>query len=327
MTKLGYQMPNFSYPGMQPAAVFDSIVAQAKEADESGFDSVLVMDHFYQLPPLGSPDQFMIEAYTLLSALAQHTKTVRLGALVTGNTYRNPAVLAKIVTALDVVSYGRSMCNLGAGWFEREHTDFGIAFDTFTTRFEKLEEALQIIVPMLRGQQPTLTGKHYAVNQVLNNPQPLSRVPIMVGGGGETKTLRMVAQYADLGNLTCGRAEVPRKVEALAQHCERLGRDRSEITLSWLRRAVIAPTMEQARSELGAFLGARGLNYSSMSRDDQAKIESDWVFGDPDSVGETLSNDLALGIDGYVLSLVANGHVAERVALLGQTASAAIPNG
>ncbi len=327
MTKLGYQMPNFSYPGMQPAAVFDSIVAQAKEADESGFDSVLVMDHFYQLPPLGSPDQFMIEAYTLLSALAQHTKTVRLGALVTGNTYRNPAVLAKIVTALDVVSNGRSMCNLGAGWFEREHTDFGIAFDTFTTRFEKLEEALQIIVPMLRGEQPTLTGKHYAVNQVLNNPQPLSRVPIMVGGGGETKTLRMVAQYADLGNLTCGRVDVPRKVEALAQHCERLGRDRSEITLSWLRRAVIAPTMEQARAELGAFLGARGLNYSSMSRDDQAKIESDWVFGDPDSVGETLSNDLALGIDGYVLSLVANGHVAERVALLGQTASAAIPNG
>ncbi len=326
MTKLGYQMPNFSYPGMQPAAVFDSIVAQAKEADESGFDSVLVMDHFYQLPPLGSPDQFMIEAYTLLSALAQHTKTVRLGALVTGNTYRNPAVLAKIVTALDVVSNGRSMCNLGAGWFEREHTDFGIAFDTFTTRFEKLEEALQIIVPMLRGEQPTLTGKHYAVNQVLNNPQPLSRVPIMVGGGGETKTLRMVAQYADLGNLTCGRVDVPRKVEALAQHCERLGRDRSEITLSWLRRAVIAPTMEQARAELGAFLGARGLNYSSMSRDDQAKIESDWVFGDPDSVGETLSNDLALGIDGYVLSLVANGHVAERVALLGQTASAAIPN-
>ncbi len=323
MTKLGYQMPNFSYPGMNTAATFNSIVSQAKQADESGFDSVLVMDHFYQLPGLGDPDQVMIEAYTLLSALAQHTTKVRLGALVTGNTYRNPALLAKIVTALDVVSGGRAMCNLGAGWFEREHTDFGFAFDTFTTRFEKLEEALQIIVPMLRNQRPTLNGKHYTVHEVINNPQPLSRVPVMVGGGGETKTLRMVAQYADLGNLTCGRAEVPRKVEALAEHCERLGRDRTEITLSWLRRALIAPTMEQARADMAAFLDPRGLKYSAMDRETQAKIEADWVFGDPDTVGETLSNDRSLGIDGYVLSLVANGHVEGRVSLLGQTASRA----
>jgi F420-dependent oxidoreductase-like protein len=324
MTKLGYQMPNFTYPEVQPAALFDNIVAQAQAADESGFDSVLVMDHFYQLPGLGDPDQVMIEAYTLLSALAQHTKNVRLGALVTGNTYRNPAMLAKMVTALDLVSGGRALCNIGAGWFEREHTDFGFPFDTFTTRFEKLEEALQIIIPMLRNERPSLKGKHYKVHEVINNPQPLSPIPVMVGGGGETKTLRMVAQYADLGNLTCGKAEVPRKVEALAEHCSNLGRDRSEIALSWLRRALIAPTMEQARKELAAFLDPRGLNYSGMDPDTQAKIEADWVFGDPDTVGETLANDRALGIDGYVLNMVANGHIPERVALLGRTASRAL---
>jgi F420-dependent oxidoreductase-like protein len=324
MTKLGYQIPNFTYPNIGPAEVFANICAQAKAADESGFDSVMVMDHFYQLAALGDPDQIMIEAYTLLSALAQHTTRVRLGALVTGNTYRNPAVLGKIVTALDVVSAGRAMCNVGAGWFEREHTDFGINFDTFTVRFEKLEESVQILLGMLRNERPSLAGKHYKVESVINNPAPLGKVPLMVGGGGEQKTLRMVAQYADLGNLTCGKAEVPRKVEVLAEHCERLGRDRSEITLSWLRRALIAPTMEQARDEMASFLGGRGIDYASFDDETKRKFEADWVFGDPDTVGEALSNDLALGVDGYVLSLVANGHDPERVHLLGDTASRAV---
>ena len=324
MTKLGYQIANFTHPGIGQAEVFANVCAQAKSADESGFDAVMVMDHFYQLPMLGDPDQIMFEAYTLLSALAQHTKKVRLGALVTGNTYRNPAVLGKIVTTLDLVSNGRAMCNIGAGWFEREHTDFGIEFGTFTTRFEKLEEALQILIPMLRGGQPNLAGKHYQISNVINNPAPLSRVPLMIGGGGETKTLRMVAQYADLGNIGCPRGEVPRKVDVLAEHCQRLGRDRSEITLSWLRMALIAPTMEQARAEFGEFLETRGMGYFAMDDDAKRKVESDWVFGDPDSVAETLANDAKLGIDGFVLSLVANGQNPERVALLGETATAAL---
>ncbi len=324
MTKLGYQVPNFSYPNMNTSQVFDNVVAQARAADESGFDSFMVMDHFYQLPGLGNPNQFMIEAYTLLGAVAQHTKTVRLGALVTGNTYRNPAVLAKTVTALDVVSTGRAMCNIGAGWFEREHTDFGIEFGTFTTRFEKLEESLQILTGMLRNEPVSLQGAHYSTQSPLNNPAPISHIPIMVGGGGEKKTLRMVAQYADLGNLTCSKAEVPRKVEALAEHCEALGRDRKSITLSWLRRAHIAPTMEQAREEMAAFLNPRGLDYSSMDLETKQRIEAEWVFGDPDTVGEVLLNDRVLGIDGYVLSLVANGHNPDRVALLGNTASIAM---
>ena len=161
MTKLGYQIPNFTYPGVGPAELFDVVARQAKEADTSGFDTVLVMDHFYQLPMLGEPDRFMLECYSLLSALARETSTVRLSALVTGNTYRNPAILAKTVTTLDIVSQGRAQLGIGAGWFELEHNSFGIEFETFTDRFEKLEEALQIIIPMLRGERPTFEGKRY----------------------------------------------------------------------------------------------------------------------------------------------------------------------
>ena len=324
MTMLGYQIPNFTYPRMEAEATFESVIAQAKEADGAGFDAVTVMDHFYQLAGLGDPDQIMFECYGVLAALSQHTSTVRLGAMVTGNTYRNPAHLTKIISTLDVMSGGRAMLNIGAGWFEREHVDFGYEFGTFGERFRKLEEALQIIIPMLRDERPSLDGEFYVANAAMNNPAPVSRVPVMVGGSGENKTLRMVAQYADLGNLTCGRDEIPRKVEALAEHCARLERDRSEIGLSWLRRACIAPTMEAAREELAEFLGRQGLNYAAMDDDERAATEAGFVFGDPDTVGETLRDDLELGIDGYLLSLVANGHIPGRVTLLGATAAAAI---
>ena len=177
MTRLGYQIPNFTYPGVGPADLFDAVAYQAKEADTSGFDTVLVMDHFYQLPMLGDPDQFMLECYSLLSALARETKNVRLSALVTGNTYRNPAVLAKTVTTLDVVSEGRAQLGIGAGWFELEHDAFGIEFGTFTDRFEKLEEALQIIIPMLRGERPSLDGQRYTAKDAINEPPAVGRDP------------------------------------------------------------------------------------------------------------------------------------------------------
>ena len=324
MTRLGYQIPNFTYPGGSNTTVFDSVVAQAEAADASGFDAVVVMDHLYQLAGLGDPDQIMMECYTLLAALSQRTTNAKLGAMVTGNTYRNPGLLAKMVTTLDIVSGGRAMMNIGAGWFEREHTDFGFEFGTFTDRFEKLEEALQIIVPMLRGERPSLDGKHYSAVSIMNNPAPISRIPVMIGGNGEAKTLRMVAQYADESNLTCGKVDVPRKVEVLAEHCERLGRDRTEITQSWLRRALIAPTMDQARAEMAEFMAPRGVDYASMSEADKVAFESEWVFGDPDTVGQILVDDLSTGIEGYVLSLVANGHNPERVSLLGETASKAL---
>ncbi len=321
MTRLGYQIPNFTYPGVRAAELFDVVARQAAAADASGFDTVLVMDHFYQLPMMGPPDNYMLECYSLLSALARETSNVRLSALVTGNTYRNPAVLAKTVATLDIVSGGRAQLGIGAGWFQLEHDAFGIEFGTFTDRFEKLEEALQIIVPMLRGDRVTFTGKHYSARDAFASPAPLGRVPVMIGGGGERKTLKLVAMYADESNIIAERADLPRKLEALDRHCADVGRNRSEITVSWQRTTCIAPTMEQAHADLDAFLADRGIDVASLADDARASLTSRFVIGDPDTVGEQLSADLALGVDGFTLNAPANGHVEGRVELLGHTVS------
>jgi F420-dependent oxidoreductase-like protein len=319
MTRLGYQIPSFTYPGGDPAEVFPTVAAGARAAEAAGFDTVLVMDHFYQLPLLGDPEDFMVEAYTLLGGIAAVTTTARLGTLVTGNTYRNPAVLAKCVTALDLVSGGRAQLGIGAGWFELEHDAFGIPFGTFTERFEKLEEALQVVLPMLRGDRPSLAGKHYSVTDAINQPPPLARVPVMIGGSGERKTLRMVAQYADCGNLTCDPVEVPRKLDALAGHCDALGRDRSEITMSWNRVACIAPTTAEAEADRDAYLATRGLEWSSLPDDFRALLDERIAVGDPDTIAERAAGWKALGVDGITVSAPANGHVPERVTLLGET--------
>jgi F420-dependent oxidoreductase-like protein len=321
VTRLGYQIPNFTYPNTGPADLFGMIAGQAIEAEGSGFDTVLVMDHFFQLPMLGAPEDFMLECYTLLAGLARETSVVRLSALVTGNTYRNPAVLAKTVTTLDVVSGGRAQLGIGAGWFELEHDAFGIEFGTFTDRFEKLEEALQIILPMLRGEPATLAGRHYQVAGAHNSPPPVGRIPVMIGGGGERKTLRMVAQYADESNLIAEARDLPRKLDALAEHCATLGRDRSEITVSWQRSTCIAPTMEEAQADLAAYFAMRGVDLGSLADDRRAAMTGRFILGDPDTVGERLTADLSMGVDGFTLNAPANGHVPGRVTLLGETAA------
>ncbi len=320
MTRLGYQIPNFTFPDTAPADIFANIVAQAKAAEQAGFDRVLVMDHFYQLPMLGAPDEPMFECYTLLSALAQHTETVRLSALVTGNTYRHPTLLAKTITALDHVSGGRATLGIGAGWFELEHDSLGYEFGSFTDRFEKLEESLQIIGPMLRGETVSLKGKWYQVDNAVNSPAPVSKVPIMIGGSGEKKTLRMVAQYADESNLAGGPIEeIPRKLDALAAHCERLGRDRSEIVVTKLLMGCIAPTMEEAEADLRAIGAVKGWNDEIIEM-----AKGLLIYGDPDTFGEQLEAAMAAGLDGMTINLPANGHNPERIALLGEVANKAI---
>lgn len=320
MTRLGYQIPNFTYPGRDSSGIFASVVEQARSAEAAGFDRVLVMDHFYQLPGLGSPEEPMVECYTLLSALAQHTKNVRLSALVTGNTYRNPALLAKTVTALDIVSGGRATLGIGAGWFGLEHDSLGFEFGTFTDRFEKLEEALQIIIPMLRGEKVSLDGKRYTIKDAMNFPAPMSRIPVMIGGSGEKKTLRMVAQYADESNLTARTPqEVARKLEVLAEHCGHLGRDRSEITVTKQQMVCVAPTMEEAHADVVAMAAVKGWN-----NDVVEMLKSMIVYGDPDTVGGKLAEFLAVGVDGFTLSLPTNGHKTERIALLAEVAQKAL---
>jgi len=271
-------------------------------------------------PGIGDPHDPMLECYTTLAALAQHTSKVRLSALVTGNTYRNPAILAKTVTALDHVSAGRACLGIGSGWFELEHDAFGIAFNTFTERFEKLEEALNIIVPMLNDEPPTLAGKHYQVTEAINQPAPLSKIPLMIGGSGEKKTLRMVAQYADESNLTCPTEEIPRKIEALDAHCDRLGRDRSQIKVTKLVTMAIAPTHEAAVESMSSFVALHGWPEEVVEL-----IRPMIVHGDPDSVGEQVQAMLDAGLDGVTLNLATVGHETDSIALAAETLSPLIP--
>jgi F420-dependent oxidoreductase-like protein len=319
MTRLGYQIPNFTYPGVGPDQIFDNLVTQAKTAEASGFDRIFLMDHFYQLPGIGDPDDYMLECYTTLAALAQHTEKVRLSSLVTGNTYRNPAILAKTITALDHVSHGRATLGIGSGWFELEHDAFGIPFNTFTERFEKLEEALNIILPMLRGERPTLDGTHYQVTEAINSPAPISHIPVMIGGSGEKKTLRMVAQYADESNLTCTIDEIPRKLDALAAHCERLGRDRSEIKVTKLVMMVIGRTHDDAMAAANQFIATH--DWPAEVAD---LVAPRMTLGDPDEIGEAIRDLVDTGIDGVTLNLVANAHDPEMIALAAETTDAAL---
>jgi alkanesulfonate monooxygenase SsuD/methylene tetrahydromethanopterin reductase-like flavin-dependent oxidoreductase (luciferase family) len=223
------------------------------------------------------------------------------------------------ITALDHVSGGRATLGIGAGWFELEHDALGFEFGTFTDRFEKLEEALQIIIPMLRGETVTLDGTHYQVANAFNSPAPISRIPIMIGGSGEKKTLRMVAQYADESNLVgTPVAGVPRKLDALAAHCEQLGRDRSEITVTAMQMVCVAPTMEEAQADLAETAAVKGWNDEIVEM-----AKNILVFGDPDTVGEQLDAMMATGIDGLTLNLPANGQNTERIHLLGELGLAA----
>jgi len=303
--RLGYQIPNFTYPDTPVERLFDTVVAQAREAEASGFDTVLVMDHFYQLPGIGTPDHAMLECYTTLGALATATSSIQLSALVTGNTYRNPPMLAKTVTTLDVVSGGRAILGIGAGWFEQEHHDYGYEFGTFSQRFERLDEALQIIAPMLRGEAPTFEGSWYRVENALNNPRLRPTIPIMLGGSGEQKTFRLAARFADHMNIICDRQDIPRKVAALAQRCEEIDRDPATMATSYLAMVIMMDSGDQARAVLDRVPPER----------------RDRIFaGTPDDVAESLQKDvLDQGIGGLTINMIVNGHEPGRVTTAGQT--------
>jgi F420-dependent oxidoreductase-like protein len=197
------------------------------------------MDHFYQLPMLGSPDQPMLEAYTALGALATATERVQLGALVTGNTYRNPTLLAKVITTLDVASAGRAILSVGTGWFELEHQQLGFEFGTFTERFERVEEALQILDPMMKGERSTFSGKWYTTESALAEPRYRDHIPILIGGSGEKKTFSIAARYADHLNVIAGFDELPGKLDALAKRCDEAGRDPATLETSVLLTVVL----------------------------------------------------------------------------------------
>ena len=222
--RFGLQIPNFAQ-GDSPTALFDGVVERATAAEETGYDSVWVMDHFYQLPAMGGPSEPMLDAYTLLGALAARTSRVRLGAMVTGVTYRNPAHLAKIVTSLDVISGGRAILGIGAAWYDVEHEGLGFDFPPAGERLDRLEEALVICRAMFSEETPTFDGRYYRIHQAKNVPPPVQPggPTILVGGGGEKRTLQLVARYADMCNIFGDAAEVAHKVDVLRGHCAAAG--------------------------------------------------------------------------------------------------------
>ena len=228
--KIGLQIPDFTTPDGPPRLGAD-LATVARTADEGGFEFIAVMDHFFQIRGVGPAEREMLEAYTTLGYLAACTSRAKLLTLVTGAVYRHPGVLAKIITTLDVLSGGRAWLGIGAAWNEEESRGLGIPFPPVAERFERLEETLQICLQMWRGDESPYRGRHYQLDRTLNSPQSLTRPhpPIMIGGGGEKKTLRFVAKYADACNLFPS-PDLPRKLDVLRAHCEAEGRDYDEIT-------------------------------------------------------------------------------------------------
>jgi F420-dependent oxidoreductase-like protein len=283
--RLGLQIPNFSY-GTGVEALFPTVLQQAREADAAGFDAVFVMDHFYQLPMLGSHDQPMLEAYTALGALATATQRVQLGTLVTGNTYRNPTLLAKAITTLDVVSAGRAVLGIGTGWFELEHRQLGFEFGTFTDRFHRLEEALQILDPMIKGEPSTFSGRWYTTESAIANPRYRDRIPVLIGGRGEKKTFSIAARYADHLNIIAGFDELPGKLDALAKRCDEVGRDPATVETSMLVTALIGD--------------------SASAQHIPAEMSQRMVAGTAESVAEQVKTRVIdAGVDAVIINLAA----------------------
>jgi F420-dependent oxidoreductase-like protein len=282
--RLGLQIPNFSY-GTGVSDIFPTVVAQAREAEAAGYDSVFLMDHFYQLPGLGTPDQPMLEAYTTLGALAAVTERVQLGTLVTGNSYRNPTLLAKEITTLDVISQGRAILGIGTGWFELEHDSLGYEFGTFADRFNKLGEALEIILPMLAGERPTFSGQYYRTQEAMAEPRFRDHIPLMIGGSGEKKTIPLAAKHFDHLNIIAGFDELPRKLQVVKENCEKIDRDPATLETSMLVIAIIDE------------------NVTADAIPDDFKQQA--AFGSPEQVAEQIKEKvLDAGVTGVILSPV-----------------------
>ena len=294
MTTFGLQIPGFRHAGAPDAEIFDHTLARAEAAERSGFTSVWVMDHFWQLPMLGGPDEPILEAYTLLGALAARTERVQLGTLVTGVTYRNPALLAKIVTTLDVISHGRAILGIGAAWYEPEHDGYGFAYPPDRERLDRLEEAVQICRALLRDERPTFTGRFYNTNDARNVPKPVQPggPPIMIGGGGEKRTLKLVAQYADMCNVSGGPATVQHKLDVLRTHCDTVGRDPNEITTTRLGTLVLTPNADET---------ARARSFLSGLAGDQ--FAEQFIVGEPHDVVPEVEALIAAGLDCLIFNM------------------------
>jgi len=286
----GLHLPSYTFPDTPPERLFQRIVEQARAAEANGFALVTVMDHLYQIGGVGREDEPMLEGWSVLNALARETHRVRLGTLVTGVTYRNPALLAKMVTTLDVTSGGRALLGLGAAWNEVEHIGYGYEFPPVRERMDRLEEALTIITGMLRDERPSFEGRHYRIHEARNEPRPVQPggPRILIGGGGEQRTLRIAARFADMTHWFPLGIEVLRhKTEVLEGYCEAIGRDPSAIERTMATPVIVAPDERSVAAIL-----------ERMPADRRPHIRG----GTPEQAAEALQPYLDAGFTGFTFN-------------------------
>jgi F420-dependent oxidoreductase-like protein len=286
----GLHLPSYTYPDTPPERLFERVVEQAKAAEAAGFSLVTVMDHLYQIRGVGAETEPMLEAWSTLNALARETSRVRLGTLVSGVTYRNPALMAKMASTLDVISGGRAIFGLGAAWNETEHLGYGYEFPPVGERMDRLDEALTIVRAMFTEERPSFNGRHYRIEAALNVPRPVQAggPRILIGGGGEQRTLRIAAKHADMTHwFPLGFDVLRHKTEVLEGYCEAIGRDPSTIERTMATPVVVAATEAAARAFLDRLPPER-----------RATV----VAGTPERAAEGLRPYLEAGFTGFTFN-------------------------
>ena len=306
----GYHMPTYTFPDTPPERTFDRVAELATAAEDAGFSLVTVMDHFYQIHGVGPETDPMLEAYSTLAALSQRTTKVKLGTLVTGVTYRNPALLAKEVTTLDVLSKGRAVLGLGAAWNEDEHRGYGFEFPPIKERMDRLDEALAICKALFTEERPSFEGRYSRIDQALNVPRPIQAggPKVIVGGGGEKRTLRIAAKYADMTHwFPLGFDVLKHKNEVLVRHCEEIGRDPATIERTMATPVLLAASDAEAKATLEHIPEERR-PFVKIGRPEQA-AEVLRPYLDAGFTGFTFNNNIfgtpeKIGLAGELLRLV-----------------------
>lgn len=298
LTRVGLQLSGYSFAGVSDDKLFQQVAGVAREAEAAGFDSLWTMDHLHQIATVGSRDEPILEAYTTLAALAAVTSVARLGVLVSACGFRNPAVLAKMVTTIDIISGGRAILGIGAGWHEEEYRAYGLDFPSPKERLAQLAEAVQICRAMFTEYAPRFSGRYYNIDEPLNMPRPIHSdgPPILIGGGGEKVLIPTVAKLGDACNFFGGPATVRRKIDVLERACAVVGRDSSEITKTWLGHVIIADSeweLHESLDRLGALLdlapgAARGFA----------------LCGTRDEVRSQVREYRESGVDGLILAVL-----------------------
>lgn len=311
----GLHHPNYTFPGVPDDRLFDRVVENARAAEKAGFDLFTVMDHFYQISGIGPETQPMLEAYTTLAGVAASTSRIKLATLVTGVTYRNPALLAKEVTTLDVISKGRAVLGIGAAWNESEHIGYGFEYPPIGQRMDRLDEAVTIAKLMFTEERPSFEGKYYRIERALNVPRPIQKggPKILIGGGGEKRTLRILAQHGDIGHwFAASLDDLKRKRAIFEEHCAAVGRNPSDVMLTVGVGVAIVENEKQGQAILDALPAERRAATRTMSPSQTAEYLRPFI--DAGFTGFTFNNPIlptleSIAVAGDVIKMVRGSSV------------------